>query len=339
MLSQVLFLIALALFSSPFTSALPSFPTVKFNQKVVAPSTNSEATTLSYRIKDSYDSSNFFNSFSFFTGSDPTHGFVKYLSQSAAAAANIISTNNAQVLLHVDHTNSAPTGRSSVRLTSQKNYNHGLFIADIAHMPGGACGSWPAFWLVGPNWPFTGEIDIIEGVNLQTTDSMTLHTSAGCVVDNQGSLPGTTTLETNCNANSGFNGCSVSTSDPRGFGTGFNAAGGGVYAMQWESSGVYIWFFPRGSVPADINSGAPKTQNWGLPVAAFNGGNGCNIDQHFKDHQIVFDTTFCGDWAGSVWGNGACASRGSCESYVANNPLAFSESYWLINSVKVYQLG
>ncbi|KFY25205.1 hypothetical protein V491_01874 [Pseudogymnoascus sp. VKM F-3775] len=337
--SQVLFLTALTLFLSPFTSALPPFSPITFNQKVIVPSTNSEAATLSYRLKDTYDSSNFFNSFSFFTGSDPTHGFVNYLSKSAATTANIISTANSQVKLHVDHTNVAPSGRASVRLTSGKQYNHGLFIADIAHMPGGACGSWPAYWLFGPNWPASGEIDIIEGVNLQTTDSMTLHTSAGCVVDNQGSLPGTTTLETNCNANSGFNGCSVSTSDSRNYGTGFNNIGGGVYAMQWESSGVYIWFFPRGSVPADINSGAPKTQNWGLPVVAFNGGNGCNIDQHFKNMNIVFDTTFCGDWAGSVWGQGACASLGSCESFVANNPRAFLESYWLINSVKVYQLG
>jgi hypothetical protein len=109
--------------------------------------------------------------------------------------------------------------------------------------------------------------------------------------------------------------------------------------MQWESSGVYVWFFPRGSVPADIESGAPRTANWGLPTAAFNGGSGCQINKYFANMNIVFDTTFCGDWAGSVWSNGACASKGSCVSYVANNPQAFVDSYWLINSLKVYQLG
>jgi beta-glucanase (GH16 family) len=54
-----------------------------------------------------------------------------------------------------------------VRLTSKNSYTHGLVILDLAHMPGGVCGTWPAFWMVGPNWPNSGEIDIIEGVNSQ----------------------------------------------------------------------------------------------------------------------------------------------------------------------------
>lgn len=35
-------------------------------------------------------------------------------------------------------------------------------------------------WMYGPNWPASGEIDIIEGVNLNTHNSITLHTSPGC---------------------------------------------------------------------------------------------------------------------------------------------------------------
>jgi hypothetical protein len=35
-------------------------------------------------------------------------------------------------------------GRNSVRLVSKKSWTHGLFIADIAHMPGAECGTWPA---------------------------------------------------------------------------------------------------------------------------------------------------------------------------------------------------
>lgn len=202
------------------------------------------SSSLSYRLKDRFDSSNFLNSFSFFTDSDPTHGFVKYVSEPAAKAANLVSTANSKVKLDVDHTNITPNGRPSVRLTSHKSYNHGLFIADIAHMPSSTCGSWPAFWLVGPNWPLSGEIDVIEGVNTQNMNSMTLHTAPGCVIDNAYSLPGTTLMEANCNANSGFNGCSASSSDARGYGNGFNAVGGGVYAVQWESSGIYVWFFP-----------------------------------------------------------------------------------------------
>jgi beta-glucanase (GH16 family) len=52
-------------------------------------------------------------------------------------------------------------GRKSVRIESKKSWNHGLFIADIAHMPGGVCGTWPALWTLGPDWPYNGEIDII----------------------------------------------------------------------------------------------------------------------------------------------------------------------------------
>ena len=54
-----------------------------------------------------------------------------------------------------------------------------LFIVDLAHMPAG-CGTWPAFWLVGPGWPNDGEIDIIEGVNNAASDTTTLHSSQGC---------------------------------------------------------------------------------------------------------------------------------------------------------------
>lgn len=80
------------------------------------------------------------------------------------------------------------------------------------------------------------------------------------------------------------------------------------------------------------------TGNWGLPVVAFNGDSGCNVDSYFQNQNIVFDTTFCGDWAGSVWSSGSCAGlASSCNAYVGANPGAFASAYWLINSVKVYQ--
>ena len=51
-------------------------------------------------------------------------------------------------------------------------------------MPVG-CSTWPSFWTVGPNWPLAGEIDIIEGVNDQDTNQMTLHsgTNVTCAVE------------------------------------------------------------------------------------------------------------------------------------------------------------
>jgi hypothetical protein len=101
----------------------------------------------------------------------------------------------------VDHTTFLPTsgpGRNSVRISTKKSWTHGLFIADIAHMPGSICGTWPSCtftalvyciaglkealirlvvdWMLGPNWPNAGEIDIIEGVNSNHNNLMSLHT-------------------------------------------------------------------------------------------------------------------------------------------------------------------
>ncbi|WPG99059.1 glycoside hydrolase family 16 protein [Acrodontium crateriforme] len=303
-----------------------------------APVMYSEWANAAYRHVETYDSSNFFKQFQFITGPDPTHGYVDYVTHSEALRSGIANTNNRKVHIGVDHTTYNPSGgRKSIRLSSLRTYTHGLFIADIEHMPSSACGSWPAFWTFGSGWPNQGEIDIIEGVNAALSNTITLHTSPGCVINVDGSQDGTSSTGTNCNAGNGNSGCGVTTRAP--YGDTFNSQGGGVYAMQWESSGVYVWFFPRDRIPADISHGAPRTQNWGLPIVAFNGGPACNVDEHFANHNIIFDTTFCGDWAGSVWSQGSCAHRAdTCQEYVANNPGAFVDSYWSINSLKVYQL-
>lgn len=193
-------------------------------------------------------------------------------------------------------------------------------------------------WMLGSNWPNNGEIDIIEGVNEQTQNQMALHTSNGCTINNTGF---TGTLETaNCyvqapgqSANSG---CTIQSDSTQSYGTGFNNVGGGVYATEWTGSAISIWFFPSYAVPADISSGNPNPAAWGVPTARFAGG--CDINSHFNDMQIVFDVTFCGDWAGSVWSSSSCASRaGSCVDYVRDNPTAFQETYWRVRSLKVYQ--
>lgn len=230
-------------------------------------------------------------------------------------------------------------GRDAVRIISKKSYNHGLVILDASHMPEG-CGTWPAFWMLGPNWPNSGEIDILEGVNSQASNSFAMHTSAGCSITNSGQFSGQIATS-NCDvaaAGQGTNvGCAIKTSDTRTYGTGFNQAGGGVYATEWTSEAVTIWFFSRGSIPADITAGTPNPSNWGTPQAQFAGA--CDIDTHIKDQRIVFTNTFCGDWAGQVWSQDAtCAPLAStCQAFVQNNPGAFNKAYWEINSLRVYQ--
>ena len=241
----------------------------------------------------------------------------------------------------VDNTNVASgSGRNSLRLTSTASYNHGLIILDLAHMPGGQCGTWPAFWMLGPNWPTNGELDIIEGVNAGSTNAMTLHTDSGCEITNTGLFSGS--IETaNCDVNAANQatnqGCSIETANSATYGAGFNAAGGGVYATEWTSDVISIWYFPRSAIPADITSGNPDPSGWGLALSSFSGG--CDLDSHVDDMQIVFDTTFCGDWAGQVWSTDATCSplAATCNDYVQNNPSAFAETYWSVNSLKVYQ--
>ena len=309
------------------------------------------AANAGYTLDKSYDSTNFFDKFNFFSGPDPTNGFVEYVDQAAANQQHLAGYANNAVFMGVDNTTMNPAnGRKSVRLESQDTFTRGLFIADIAHMPGSVCGSWPAYWMFGAGWPNDGEIDIIEGVNTQTKNAITLHTGEGCSMAGSvggavnGALPGTSMTSVQCSSSGGNNdGCGQQTGDNQGYGDGFNDVGGGVYATEWTSDHIAVWFFQRSRIPANINSGNPDPSSWGQPAAMFAGGSGCNIDSHFKDNQIVFDTTFCGDWAGNaqVWSSDAeCSALAStCKDYVSGHPGDFSNSYWLLNSLKVYQQG
>ncbi|KAI5777566.1 concanavalin A-like lectin/glucanase domain-containing protein, partial [Geopyxis carbonaria] len=245
--------------------------------------------------------------------------------------------DSSSIFIGADATALAPNGRKAVRLESKKRYTHGLFLLDATHVPAG-CGTWPAFWTFGPNWPSSGEIDIMEGVNNMPENNIALHTSPGCVVTGAG---GTGAVRTkNCDVNAAGQpaneGCSTRDLRPSAFGAGFNANRGGLYAMEWNSEAIKVWFFPRGSAPADAMGARPAPENWGPPVAVFQGA--CNIDERFREHRIVINTSFCGDWAGSVWGQSAeCAAKAaSCVDWVANHPKAFKGAYWRILGLRVF---
>nr|ADZ46179.1 beta-1,3(4)-glucanase [Paecilomyces sp. FLH30] len=301
---------------------------------------SSQQLMAAYVLIDDYGHGNgFFNKFNFFTGEDPTHGFVDYVSRNVAQGAGLLGERGDRVYMGVDYTNPAGSrGRRSVRLESKNTYEHGLVVIDLAHMPGSVCGTWPAFWALGTaDWPFGGEIDIIEGVNDNSFNHMILHTSDGCTI-NDGGFTGNLRTS-NCyiyapgqNANAG---CGIEATNPDSYGRGFNSLGGGIYATDLTSNGISIWFFPRGSELRVLGDN-PNPANWGTPAAKFAGGS-CDFESKFNGQRLIFDITFCGDWAGSVWGIGGCASRaGNCNDFVQDNPSAFTESYWLINSLKVY---
>ncbi|KAJ5668682.1 endo-1-3(4)-beta-glucanase [Penicillium macrosclerotiorum] len=301
------------------------------------------ATSDSYGLVENWHGKSFLDYFNFYTGSDPTNGFVTYVDQSSAESAGLVKvTDSGSVYIGVDHTTTLSTtgkGRDSVRIGSKKYYDHSLIIADIAHMPGSICGSWPAFWSVGKEWPADGEIDIIEGVNLQDHNEIVMHTAGTCSITDTG-MTGAVNA-TGCGEDLGTVGCVIE-GDTGSYGTSFNKQGGGVYAMQWTEQFVKIWFFPRSSIPKSISSGSPDVSQFGTPMALVQ--DGCDVASSFKSQSFVFDVTFCGDWAGGVFGTSGCPMSSSdpsqsCINYVAKNPAKFEQTYWEINSVKIYQTG
>lgn len=290
-----------------------------------------------YVLKEAHSGKTFFDAFNFFTAPDPTHGSVTYVSQDVATSKQLISVNpQDQVYIGVDTTTYGGF-RDSVRLESKELYTRGLFVLDLAHMPYG-CGSWPAFWTYGDNWPNNGEIDIIEQVHNPTANIQTLHTGSGCAMPPESSSSFTGTwLNTNCDVRMTDNaGCGVLGS-AGSFGEGFNANGGGVYAMDWTNELIRVFVFSRDQSPSDVNSANPNPSSWGKPVGQWTLGSNCPSNK-FQNHKIVFNIAFCGDWAGAVWSS-SCPQYSStdCVTFVASNPEQFQETYWLVNYLNIYE--
>ncbi|KAG2103154.1 glycoside hydrolase family 16 protein [Suillus discolor] len=302
-----------------------------------------------YMIQDFYRGEDFFKDVSpiydwiFAIGSDPTGGNVIYQGQSDAQSKRLAYVDDCDnsFILAVDSTSTVAAGgqRASVRITSQKSYNGGLFIFDASYMPVG-CSTWPSFWTVGPHWPMAGEIDIVEGVNNQGTNQMTLHTGTNQTCTNEitnsthqfsGKIVATDCFSTT-HADSG---CSIEDTDTSSFAYGFNNAEGGVFALLWDNSaGMSIWHFARANIPADLIAQTPRPSTWGIP-AGFWSSQTCDITTNFYEHQMVIDTTICGNWAGGrIYTQSGCP--GTCSDMVAN-ATNYVDAKWVINYVAVYQ--
>ncbi|KAJ7500642.1 glycoside hydrolase family 16 protein [Mycena galericulata] len=285
----------------------------------------------------------FYNSFNFEAIPDPTAGRVNYVNEATAKSLNLTYASANTFILRADDTtvisDSSSVGRNSVRIRSNNAYTTHAAVFDIAHMPQG-CGTWPAVWETNEsNWPAGGEVDIIEGVNDQGTDQVTLHTSPGCTMPATRTQTGTS-LQLDCNtAVNGNAGCGVSVGQAPSYGPTFNADGGGWYAIERTTSFINVWFWTRSAtnVPADVRSGSATvdTTNWGTPVANFPNTD-CNLAEFFDGNNIIINLTFCGDWAGSASVYAASGCPSTCNSYVDQNPTAFKNAYFEFNSINVY---
>ncbi|PVG02130.1 hypothetical protein CPB86DRAFT_811635 [Serendipita vermifera] len=258
-----------------------------------------------YTLTDNWVGSAFLDQFTWEAIADPTHGRVNYISQSTALSLNLTYASSTSFILKADSKNvlsSSGPGRNSNRIQSKKQFGHNtVLVADIRHMPAG-CGTWPALWTTQvSNWPNNGEIDIIEGVNDVSPNTITLHTTSGLTSDCNWAV----------NSNSG---CGVTVNKGNSYGPGFNRAGGGWYVLERTPQFIRAWFWSRseGNIPADVTASGQtviNTDNWGTPMALFPNTQ-CDLSSKFGANNVIINLTFCGDWAGGVYANSGCP--GSC---------------------------
>ncbi|KAF9236017.1 glycoside hydrolase family 16 protein [Melanogaster broomeanus] len=301
----------------------------------------SSASAATYSRTSNLVGQSFLNAFTWQAIADPTHGRVNYVSQATAQADGLVLVSGNQVILRADSTttlSASGPGRNSFRLQSNAQYTTHVAVFDIAHMPQG-CGTWPAE--VGANWPNEGEVDILEGVNDQSPNLSSLHTSSGCTMPSSRSMTGTSEGGTNCDAiATGDTGCGVASTDTKSYGPSFNSIGGGWYAIERTSTFIKIYFWERGSasVPSDVRSPGTSvnTSNWGTPVAYYP-DTSCDFSTHLGPHNIIINLTFCGDWAGNSGVYAASGCPSTCVDYVNNNPSAFTGAFFEFNSLNIYQ--
>ncbi|GAA5884529.1 hypothetical protein JCM16303_000013 [Sporobolomyces ruberrimus] len=314
------------------------------------------ASAKTYKLSQSLTGQKLLNAFTWQTGQADNGGVAMYNSQASAKSKGLVKVDKSGgVQLRVS-TQQYQNLRDSVRLVSKQTFSAGgLFVFDVNNIPS-AQGAWPSMWFTGANWPqqvrLLGEIDVIEGVHETTMNALSTHTSSGCTMQTSG-FYGTFMMQgsqkTDCDARAtNSQGCGVRSKSKVSYGPAFNKKGGGVYALQWSSSGIKIYFWSRNSVPSDVRAGKPKpSSKWGQPHFYLS-GSACQPFKKFSDLMLVINTNLCGTWADGTWGsslsyagqNGSPASitgHSDCTSFVQNNGHAFKNAYWGINSIKIYK--
>lgn len=249
----------------------------------------------------------------------------------------------------------AGQNRPSVRFQSKKAYDSGLVIFDVAKMPVG-CATWPALWTtMGSTWPRNGEIDVVEGTGYTSGSSnanqMTVHLGSNSPLNLRRRAQNKRAAHSysgklvsgasNCNQYGQHTGCAFFDSNDNGpsWGTDFNEAGGGIWAMQFgKGNGVKIWFWGResGKIPSELKdpSSSPKKldpSSWDTPVANFQTSL---INSEIKQQNIIMDITIGGQWAGNVPMDGKC--KGQSLSSAIQKGSNYNDAEFLINAIDIY---
>ncbi|GAA5940449.1 hypothetical protein JCM3775_005094 [Rhodotorula graminis] len=297
------------------------------------------AVDAAYSLEHTYAGDSFYDGWSFWGNNDNlTNGNTYYVPKSNSAS--VAFTNSAgNAVIRVDNSSAiAPNGlRNSVRITTERTFDLGrLIVMDALHLPYG-CATWPVFWSHAVSWPSGGEVDFFEGVNLQETNQVAMHTVTGCYADNTSVPTGELTFN-NCDHGVEANkGCTYV--DPRNssYGADFAAGGGGVYAAELASDGISVWFFARADIPADLSGSSPDPTTWGRPMAYYPSST-CSINQYFAPQQLTINIALCGDWAGQPGVFSPTCGTGLCSDYV-KDPRNFDEAYFEIQSIRIFDGG
>ncbi|KIR37652.1 hypothetical protein I307_05801 [Cryptococcus deuterogattii 99/473] len=302
-----------------------------------------------YPLIESWHGEGFFDGFRFppETYDNTTNGDTFW--ETAANTSLLYTTSAGTTILKVDNTTFVPylEKRYAPKLLSKSAYDLGtVWVMDAVHMPYG-CSVWPAFWTQGPSWPAGGEIDIIEGINLQPTNMIALHTSGNtsCTIPTTftPSFSGRVSYP-NCDNSQNFgSGCTVYDPNPNSYGQAFAEAGGGVFVAEFAEDGIRVWFMTRSAIPSTVRVNATQidTSTLGIPVAEYPSSS-CDITNLFGPQTLTINIALCGDYAGlpselartcpALVGDATCYT-----TYVINNAsTTYAQAYFEINYINVY---
>ncbi len=192
------------------------------------------------------------------------------------------------------------------------------------------------------NWPFNGEVDILEGWNDDPLNKPAFHMGNAakygkCTIDNVNQTGSVVT--SNCDNQYQRppqqwenQGCVVSDNNGP-----WGAQDGGVFAMEWTKNAIKLYTWKSGKEPANIESQTVDTSTWGLPVASLRSDN-CDVDGIFKNQRLVLNIALCGDAVQGNWG-GCAASTGQqlCSTYISRNPQTLTNAFFKIKDIRVFK--
>jgi len=164
---------------------------------------------------------------------------------------------------------------------------------------------------------------------------MGLHSTAGCTQSPQAKQTSKVVNGTNCEGGAG---CIVTNDNPVSFGEAFAKASGGVFVAELAENGVSIWFFERAKVPDVFKTKPDKVDTTALGTPMGNWpSDTCDPTKFFLPQALVFDITFCGDFAGSPQFFPQTCSGMCYNDYVINNGSAgYANAYFDVGYVRVF---